>query len=169
MGMTSLSFWLHGSLQRVNIFERSFRQSIQKVSTRFKFVFYRSRTVPSWSTVIGPTFLAQPIGLIRSPCPSVLTHDNSPTEVVRGFKFCTNTSYVNSDYVSENGPNRVIRRTAGLLILVISVRFESVAYKYVASFMMIRNSTALLTDRLQIVEFKMKYLNAPKSQVHSAS
>jgi hypothetical protein len=114
-------------------------------------------------------FLAQPIGLIRLSCPSVLTHDNSRTERVRGFKFCTNTSYVNSDYVSENGPHRVIRRTAGLLIPVISARFESVAYKYVASFMIISNSKALLTDRLQIVEFQMKYLNATKSQVNSAS
>jgi fructose 1,6-bisphosphatase len=114
-------------------------------------------------------FLAQPIGLIRLSCPSVLTHDNSRTERVRGFKFCTNTSYVNSDYVSENGPNRVIRRTAGLLIPAISARFESVAYKYVASFMRISNSKALLTIPLQIVEFKMKYYNATKSQVHSAS
>jgi hypothetical protein len=116
---------------------------------------------PLW--VFSPAF-----GLIRLPCPSVLSCDSKRTDKVSDSKLCRNATYVNGVCWLDSGPNRFMMPPTGLSITAIWTCFKSVTYKYVSSFVMLWNSYALLADRLQIVEFELKYLNDTECQVHSA-
>jgi hypothetical protein len=52
------------------------------------------------------------------------------------MKLCVKTTNANLALVSEVGPNRFTWWPAGILIPPNATRFESVAYKYVSSFVM---------------------------------
>jgi hypothetical protein len=94
--------------------------------------------------IFSPAF-----GLIRLPCPSVLSCDSKRTDKVSDSKLCRNATYVNGSCWLDFGPNRFMMSPAGLLITAIWTCFKSVAYKYVSSFVMLWNSYALLADWLQ--------------------
>jgi hypothetical protein len=78
-------------------------------------------------------------GLTRLICPCVRTHDNSPTETVSVQILYEQYLYEFSSRIrswTQSGRKRPV----GILIPLISIRFQSVAHKYMGSFGMLRNS-----------------------------